>query len=156
LTRQKPAGNSDARGGEHSPYYRFPWGDTISHSQTNYYADPGYYTYDVSPTSGYHPNWNDGIYPYTSVVGSFAANGYGLHDMAGNVWKWCNDWYDRDYYDARPYDNPTGPASGTNRILRGGGWSALTNLCRVANRGSNFTPDFGSYYGGFRIVLNLN
>jgi formylglycine-generating enzyme required for sulfatase activity len=136
---------------------RFPWaGPDITHSQANYYADPGYYTYDVSPTTGDHPNWYDGIYPYTSVVGSFGANGYGLYDMAGNVYEWCNDWYDRDYYDVSPEDNPTGPAGGTYRILRGGNWYDLADLCRVANRGGNFTPVFRSYYGGFRIVLDLN
>ena len=143
-----------AHGGEHSPYYRFPWGDTISHSQANYYADPGYYTYDENPTSGYHPDYND-VVPYTAPVGSFAANGYGLYDMTGNVQEWCNDWWGLDYYDTNPYDNPEGPASGTYRVVRGGGWYGFAYYCRVANRCIHY-PDYRSGYGGFRIVLDLN
>jgi formylglycine-generating enzyme required for sulfatase activity len=172
-----------ARGGEHSPYYRFPWGDTISHSQANYYANPGGYTYDVSPTSGYHPLWS-GVYPYTSPVGFFdgtmkykadynwpgsdtsyqttsGANGYGLYDMAGNVWEWCNDWYDSNYYSATPYPhvNPEGPASGSYRVLRGGGWGYYAYYCRVAFRSdyvSRGLPGHRNFFHGFRIVLDLN
>ena len=134
---------------------RFPWSDpNISHSRANYYADPGAYPYDENPTSGYHPDWDD-VSPYTSVVGSFAPNGYGLYDMAGNVWEWCNDWYDSNYYNVSPYDNPEGPASGTYRVLRGGCWIINASFCRVAHRIGNI-PDYRSYSFGFRIVLDLN
>ena len=142
-----------ARGGEHNPYYRFPWGDTISHSQANYRAN-GNYGYDLSYPDGYHPDWDD-VLPHTSVVGSFTANGYGLYDMAGNVFEWCNDRYDSAYYNTSPYDNPTGPASGDFSVLRGGSWENSAYYCRVACR--NFFYPYSLYHFiGFRTVLNLN
>jgi len=127
---------------------RFPWGDTITHSQANYYSSSSY-SYDISPTRGYHPDYND-VMPYTSPVGSFTANGYGLYDMAGNVWDWCNDWYSSTYYSSSPPNNPTGPTSGTRRVHRGGCWSYF---CRVADRGC--IPHNKNCHIGFRVVLDL-
>jgi formylglycine-generating enzyme required for sulfatase activity len=132
---------------------RFPWGDTITHSQANYYSD-SYYSYDISPTRWYHPAWNDGNLPYTSPVGSFPANGHGLCDMAGNVWEWCNDWYLSSYYSSSSQTNPTGPITGAFRVIRGGGWYDYAGDCRVALRSYGYYPS-SRYdgYGGFRVVV---
>src|SRR6185437_4822244 len=61
-------------------------------------------------------------YAWTAPVGSFLANPFGLHDMIGNVGEWCSDWYGRDYYRQSPKDDPTGPLSGTSRVVRGSGF----------------------------------
>ena len=101
---------------------RFPWGDTITHSQANYYSDSSL-AYDVSPTLGYHPTYATGNMPYTSPVGSFAANGYGLYDMAGNVFQWCWDWYGTYAGGSDPRGSSTG-SYGSYRVFRGSNWAA--------------------------------
>jgi formylglycine-generating enzyme required for sulfatase activity len=118
-----------ARGGASGR--RFPWGNTISHSQANYWADR--YSYDNSD-DGYHPSYDTGGYPYTSPVGSFGANGYGLYDMVGNVWEWCNDWYGSDYYSSSASTNPRGPSWSEFRSRRGGAWYLGAYRCRVVWR----------------------
>lgn len=90
----------------------------------------------------------------TVAVGSYSPNGYGLYDMAGNVWEWCWDRYNSDYYKstAATEDNPKGPDSGSQRILRGGGWSDPATYLRVAMRGGHtpYAPVFMRF--GFRLV----
>jgi formylglycine-generating enzyme len=133
---------------------RFPWGDTIDESQANYYScycDP----YDLSST-GHHPAFATNGVPYTSPVGSFAANAYGFHDMAGNVAQWCWDWYDGYWYTnaAATQDNTHGPASGTERVYRGGSWGLRAKYARCAFR-IGADPAYGDDQIGFRCVKGL-
>jgi len=117
-----------ARGGHDGLSY--PNGDTISKNEANFQSEG------------------------TRIVGTYPTNGFGLSDMAGNVWEWCLDWYDGRYYDASPDRNPMGPSSGSYRIQRGGGWNGSAANSRVANRSYN-SPTISSNQLGFRVVLPL-
>ena len=112
---------------------RYPWGDEIDNTKANYASNVG----------------------TTTVAGSYPANGYGLYDVAGNVWEWCQDWYASDYYTSSPATNPPGPDTGSYRGLRGGGWRHATITLRVAYR-SFSTPNNRDYFLGFRCVSGLN
>ena len=116
-----------ARGGLEGK--RYPWGDTISGTDANYW-------YSGDP-------WDND----TSPVGYYAPNGYGLYDMAGNVWEWVNDWYQEDYYAESPVNDPPGPLSGTYRVLRGGSWFYEARFLRVAYRGVKAPGDVSDSFG---------
>lgn len=134
-----------ARGGCYGPYYEFPWCDnSIDCSKANDRQGIEYFCNPLNLSSR----------PYTSPVGYYPANPYGLYDMAGGVWERCHDWYSSTYYRISPYNNPKGPDNGTSRVFRGGGWSCSPHGCRVAHR-DHSNPAFRSSNGGFRVVLDI-
>jgi len=127
---------------------RFPWGDTITHSEANYWSSSEY-AYDTSPTRSFHPSYRTGAAPWTSPVGSFAPNAYGLYDMTGNAEEWCWDWYGDTYYASSPPANPLGPGSGWDRVARGGSWDFSAVYGRVFTR-YGIPPSNAYFDRGFR------
>ena len=89
----------------------------------------------------------------TNPVGQKKANELGLYDMSGNIDEWCQDYYDEHYYATSPTDNPTGPATGTVRVRRGGCWNDAAHYCRIANRYSS-APELRFLTFGFRLASN--
>ncbi len=168
------------RGGRTSPYTVYPWGDVPDKTRANW------------PSSG--DPFESGNLPWTTPVGFYdgqlkkkadfgwpgnadtyqpsdGANGFGLYDMAGNVWQWCNDWYAKSYYSVSPSTDPTGPSTGDPmpdgkpyRVLRGGNWYNGDNIggiddghSRVSNRDPSYyrgpqDPNHPYYHVGFRPV----
>ena len=116
---------------------RYPWGNDISHNDANF-----------SGTSGID------IWNAPAPVGKFPPNGYGLYDMAGNVWEWVADRYLGNYYSIGPQKNPKGPDTGSWRVLRGGSWNYDTYFLRCAFRRS-LEPTSTLSLNGFRCSQDL-
>jgi formylglycine-generating enzyme required for sulfatase activity len=127
----------------------FPWGD------------------ELEPGGEHRMNVFQGRFPAedlaadgfagTSPVDAFAPNGYGLHDMTGNVWEWCADWFSPTYYRESPRLDPSGPPAGDRRVMRGGSYLCHESYCRryrVAARSAN-GPDSSTGNLGFRVAADL-
>jgi formylglycine-generating enzyme len=124
-----------ARGGLQGK--RYPWGDRLDRNLANFVTDPS-----LKLAQG------------TTRCRSYPPNGYGLFDMAGNVWEWVEDWFDPGYYGSSPPQEPPGPREGALRVLRGGSWlCADVRMLAVSHR-HQVPPDTYSYGIGFRIACS--
>jgi hypothetical protein len=114
---------------------------------------------DINGVTSHANTWNGGdgydnkpapITKYPTGVSPF-----GVYNMAGNVWEWCSDWFDSSFYSHTPKENPTGPETGTRRVIRGGSWYNSDNLARCAFRMAN-SPDDRWYSLGFRCMQEFD
>ena len=110
----------------------------------------GAYAGNLDEMAWYNESYAKGS---THPVGTKKPNAWGLYDMHGNVWEWCQDRYDRDYPSGSVTD-PVGPKSGSARVDRGGGWNSIAGYCRSAGRSSD-SPEYRGYSLGFRCVRSI-
>lgn len=136
-----------ARGGLEQT--RYPWGDDL--------LPKGRWLCNIFQGRFPVDNTGEDGFTGTAPVKSFNPNGYGLYNVVGNVWEWVADWFTVDHPAATPIDNPTGPATGEERVMRGGSYLCHDSYCnryRLAARTKN-TPDSSSGNQGFRCVLDV-
>ncbi len=171
-----PRGNLRPSGEYNHPVSHVSWNDAVAYAEWlskktgRPYRLPteAEWEYAASGGSNAHTKWagtseensltryanadgNKDGYALTAPVGSLQANSLGLYDMSGNVWEWCSDWYGSDYYKSSSSSNPSGPGSGTSRVLRGGSWDSAPQDCRVAYRGHDL-PGLRDGITGFRLA----
>ena len=129
----------------------FPWGNFFDGSLLNF-CDANCTTLD-STLDWFNPAYNDG-YADTSPVGTYGDHGhpFGLYDLGGNVWEWVYDWYERNYYETSPAENPMGPATGTDRGTRGGS-IANTGYVTITYYRDISDPTGAFWNVGFRCVV---
>lgn len=98
-------------------------------------------------------NYEDG-FPYTSPVGYFPPNPFGIYDLEGNVLEWCSDWYDAQYYANSPAENPRGPQKGNYKVIRGGSWNRSGEYLRTTFR-TWYPPQCTFDFLGFRCAMDV-
>jgi len=123
-----------ARGGKYSKGFKYAGSDSIGE------------------VAWYGSNHNGGVRAVDENEKNMKPNELGLRHFSGNVWEWCQDWYDAKYYSISPERNPVGPDSGSSRVLRGGSWNDYPQSCRVSLR-YFIAPDLRSINLGFRLVF---
>ncbi len=150
ISRRQLESLLSAQGGKRAPRQRIPGfelikklgegGETISTERANYNGSSVF----VDGRRGTFRN-------RTVPAGSLPANAWGLHEMHGNVWEWCGDWYGK--YSSGVLTDPTGPRSGRLRVVRGGSWFSKMGLCRSAYRGS-YSPESRKNTRGLRLAAD--
>jgi formylglycine-generating enzyme required for sulfatase activity len=128
------------RAGTTTPFH---FGKSLSSTQANFDGSRPYGRAAKGP-----------VLDRTCKVGSYKPNAWGLHDMHGNVWQFCADWHDPNYYKLSPRKDPAGPKAGTYRVIRGGSWVNPGQYCRAAMRTLEH-PAATSYVIGFRVACDI-
>ncbi|MBS1750483.1 MAG: formylglycine-generating enzyme family protein [Bacteroidetes bacterium] len=168
---------SDFPGCDQCPVDNVSWNDAQSFIETlneitrKKYTLPTEAEWEYAAKGGKEGSWNlkyagsddiDSVGWYTGnsarmphPVGLKKPNALGLYDMSGNVWEWCQDWYAKFYYEQKISNNPTGPASGSGRIRRGGSWFTQASSCKTTTR-NNVKQDYFDNIGGFRLAQYPN